>query len=247
MSGSFPGTRPRHTHNEEEAARWVRHMFDRVAPRYDLLNHLLSFQLDRWWRARTVRRLRPIMDRADARIVDLCCGSGDLLLAMRKRSSSVVHGSDFSHNMLLAASRKIHQERGVPSLFEADALQLPFAVSSLDLVTAAFGFRNFANYRAGLEELLRVLKPGGTAAILEFSTPPNRLFRSVYRLYFRTVLPWVGGVVSGSPEAYEYLPESVDGFPGAEQLAEDMRAAGFRHVSFEHMTGGVVALHVAVK
>jgi len=149
--------------------------------------------------------------------------------------------------MLAEARRKI-SARGFRTLvFEADALSLPLAGGSLDLITVAFGFRNLANYQSGLQEMLRVLKPGGTAAILEFSQPTNGLFRALYGFFSTRVLPWVGGVVSGSPEAYSYLPESIRKFPGAEQLAEDMRRAGFSRVEFERMTGGAVALHVGHK
>ena len=132
-------------------------------------------------------------------------------------------------------------------VFEADALSLPLADGSLDLITVAFGFRNLANYRRGLEEMLRVLKPGGMAAILEFSQPPNPAFRALYGFFSTRVLPRVGGLVSGSREAYSYLPESIRKFPGAEQLAQEMRQAGFSRVEFERMTGGAVALHLGRK
>lgn len=230
-----------------EAARWVERMFSSVAGRYDLLNHLLSLNVDRWWRRRTVRRVAPFLARPDARVLDLCCGTGDLALALQRRSPSVVLGCDFSHPMLLRARRKAAGHALQPAFFEADALQLPLPDASVELVTAAFGFRNLANYRRGLEEMLRVLKPGGAAAILEFSHPPNRLLALLYGFYSRRVLPFVGGLVSGSREAYRYLPESVERFPAPDRLAAAMRAAGFRHVSYEPMTGGIVVLHLAVK
>jgi demethylmenaquinone methyltransferase/2-methoxy-6-polyprenyl-1,4-benzoquinol methylase len=224
-------------------------MFGNVAGRYDLLNHVLSFNLDKRWRARAVERVSPILERPDARVLDLCCGTGDLLLALdsRRGASSTVLGSDFCHPMLVEAHRKI-QGRGLRnSLFEADALALPVRAATLDLITVAFGFRNLANYEKGLEELLRVLKPGGVAAILEFSQPTNRAFAQVYGFFSTRVLPWVGGMVSGSPEAYSYLPESIRKFPGAEDLASVIRRAGFNRVEFERMTGGAVALHLAWK
>src|SRR6476661_5676165 len=167
------GTTPRGAADEQAAAQWVRGMFGRIAPRYDLLNHLLSFNLDKRWRARTVARVSEILDRPDARVLDLCCGTGDVLLALESRGGKPVLGSDFSHPMLVEARRKISSRRFRSPLFEADALSLPLADASLDLITVAFGFRNLANYQRGLEEMLRVLKPGGTAAILEFSQPPN--------------------------------------------------------------------------
>lgn len=221
----------------------VREMFARITPRYDLLNHLLSLNIDRRWRDRTMARVAPILARPDARVLDVCCGSGDLLLAMEARRGRPVFGSDFCHPMLLAAQRKIARRRGASPVFEADALRLPLRDGSLDLITVAFGLRNLAGVEAGLAEIRRVLKPGGTAAILEFSQPPNALFRGAYNVYSRRLLPLIGGIVSGSREAYAYLPESVRRFPGAEELAAIMRSAGFRQVEFERMTGGVVALH----
>lgn len=238
------GTTPPGAAGEEQAARWVRGMFGRVAHRYDLLNHLLSFQTDRYWRARTVRRVRGILERPDARVMDLCCGTGDLLLALEKARGGAVLGSDFCHPMLIEAHRKIVRRGGASMLAEADALAMPLAAASLDLITVAFGFRNFANYRDGLRELRRLLRPGGCLAILEFSTPPNRPFAALYRFYSTRVLPRIGGLISGDADAYTYLPESVRKFPGAEDLAREMRAAGFVDVTFERMTFGVVALHL---
>jgi demethylmenaquinone methyltransferase/2-methoxy-6-polyprenyl-1,4-benzoquinol methylase len=220
----------------DDKALWVQAMFGRIAGRYDLLNHLLSFNLDKRWRARLVKRvaLNP-----DARALDLCCGTGDVLLAL----GGTVLGSDFCHPMLLEAQRK---SPGSP-LFEADALSLPLKNNSLDLITCAFGFRNLANYDRGLEEFLRVLRPGGVAAILEFSQPTNRAFGALYGFFSTRMLPWIGGMVSGSRDAYSYLPESIKKFPGAEDLAAQMRRAGFQRVEFERMTGGAVALHLGYK
>jgi demethylmenaquinone methyltransferase/2-methoxy-6-polyprenyl-1,4-benzoquinol methylase len=225
---------------EAEAARWVRGMFGRVARRYDLLNHLLSLNIDRYWRARTAGRLRPILERPGARVMDLCCGTGDLLVALERRSSGTVFGSDFCHPMLQAAKRKT---QGRAALVEADALALPVPDGSLDLITTAFGFRNLANYEQGLREMRRALRPGGVAAILEFSTPPNASLAALYGFYSRRILPAVGGAVSGEPGAYSYLPDSVRRFPAAERLAVMLAEAGFRDVRFERMTGGIVALH----
>jgi demethylmenaquinone methyltransferase/2-methoxy-6-polyprenyl-1,4-benzoquinol methylase len=219
-------------------------MFSRVAGRYDFLNHLLSLNIDRYWRARTVRRLRPILHRPEARVLDICCGTGDLLLALEAERGGGVLGSDFCHPMLLAGQRKIERRSSRSALVEADALALPFPESSLDLVTAAFGFRNLANYDKGLAEIRRVLKPAGAAAILEFSRPGNPVLAALYNFYSSTVLPAIGGVISGDRNAYRYLPESVRKFPGAEQLAEAMRAAGFGRVEYELMTGGIVGLHI---
>ena len=241
------GTTPPGVTSEQAASRWIRDMFGRVAGRYDLLNHLLSFNLDKRWRSRAVDRVAPILTRPGARALDLCCGTGDVLLALEARRRAPVFGSDFCHPMLVEASHKIAR-RGLSSpLFESDALALPLADASMDLVTAAFGFRNLANYEKGLEELLRVLKPGGVAAILEFSRPTNRIFGAFYGFFSTRVLPWVGGMVSGSRDAYTYLPESIQKFPGAEELASSMRTAGFSRVEFDRMTGGAVALHLGWK
>ena len=234
------GATPHGAANEREAAAWVRDMFGRVAPRYDLLNHLLSFNIDRHWRTRTVQRLQPVLDRQDAMVIDLCCGTGDLMLALRAKAKSRVLGSDFCHPMLTAAKQKA----GVGSpFFEADALNLPIGDRAVDAITVAFGFRNLANYEAGLRELRRVLKPGGIAAILEFSQPPNPAFNALYGFYSKNILPRIGGLISGASDAYTYLPDSVRKFPDAPGLAAKMSDAGFQNVEFERMTFGIVALH----
>ena len=241
------GTTPQGVHGEREASRWVRDMFGRVAPRYDLLNHLLSFNLDKRWRTRAVNRIEPQLKRTNSRVLDLCCGTGDVLLEMERRRGAQVLGSDFCHPMLVEARHKIEARHFRSPLFEADALALPLAANSLDLITIAFGFRNLANYEDGLRELLRVLKPGGLLAILEFSQPSNRAFGAAYGFFSTRVLPWVGGIVSGSTDAYSYLPESIRKSPGAEALADAMRFSGFSKVEFERMTGGAVALHLGWK
>ena len=240
------GTTPLGTRNEQEAANWVRGMFGRVAPRYDLANPLLSMNIDRLWRARTVNRVRHVLERPDARVLDICCGTGDLVLALAGAvpGRQIVVGSDFCHPMLTGAQSKIARRGAGALLFESDALRLPVRDGSLDLITVAFGFRNLANYGAGLREMRRVLRPGGMAAILEFSQPPNRAFAALYNWYSRQVLPLIGGALSGSRDAYQYLPESVRNFPSAPDLAEEMRRTGFRDVGYEYWTGGIVALHL---
>jgi demethylmenaquinone methyltransferase / 2-methoxy-6-polyprenyl-1,4-benzoquinol methylase len=232
------------SHSEQEAANLVRAMFGRVARRYDLANHLLSFSIDRYWRAHTARRLRHILANPTARVLDICCGTGDLVVALERLRGAPVLGSDFCHPMLVSAARKVARGRRHSSLFEADALRLPLADQSLDLLTVAFGFRNLANYEAGLTEMRRVLRPGGTAAILEFSQPPHAMFAALYHFYSRRILPWIGGVVSGDRGAYTYLPESVEKFPSASELAAAMRRAGFPNTDYEYLTGGIVALHL---
>ncbi len=239
------GTTPQGARSEQEAAAWVRAMFGRVAHRYDLANHLLSLNIDRYWRAHTVARVRDVLARPEARVLDICCGTGDVVRALQRarpvsRPGSHVLGSDFCHPMLVAARAKV----GNAPLFEADALCLPLADASLDLITVAFGFRNLANYEAGLREMRRVLRRGGKAAILEFSQPPSPLFRALYNFYSQRILPAIGGALSGSRDAYTYLPESVRKFPAPDELAHMMRAAGFEAVQFERLTGGIVALHL---
>ncbi len=233
------GASPRGAHTEGEASRWVRDMFGRVAPRYDLANHLLSFNIDRYWRARTVDRVSDILRRPKSRILDLCCGTGDLAQALSRRRGIPILASDFCHPMLLAAASKIKSP-----LFEADALSLPLPDASLDLITCAFGFRNLANYDAGLLEFRRVLRSGGRLAILEFSQPPNRQFAQLYDWYSRHLLPRLGGFISGAPDAYTYLPDSVRKFPGPDELSSRMLDAGFHNPRFERFTGGIVALHL---
>jgi demethylmenaquinone methyltransferase/2-methoxy-6-polyprenyl-1,4-benzoquinol methylase len=241
------GATPRGTATEHEAARWVRGMFGRIAGRYDLANHVLSFQMDRLWRAATVRRVRHVLNRPDARVLDICCGTGDLTLALESARRGVVFGSDFTHEMLLAASGKSNSRRANTPLFESDALRLPVRDGALDLLTVAFGFRNLTSYEAGLREMHRVLRPGGIAAILEFSQPPNAAFRVLYNFYSRRILPVIGGALTGNSDAYEYLPESVRKFPNAAELAAAMRRAGFASAVYEYFTGGIVALHLATR
>jgi demethylmenaquinone methyltransferase/2-methoxy-6-polyprenyl-1,4-benzoquinol methylase len=219
-------------------------MFSKVAHRYDFANHLLSANIDVSWRKRTVERVRDILDRPDSRVLDLACGTGDLLIALEKTGRRGLIGSDFCHPMLSGAREKLSRGGLRSTLVESDALALPFADASLDLITIAFGYRNLANYRSGLVEMRRVLRPGGALAILEFSEPPNATIAALYNWYSRRVLPIIGGAISGSPEAYQYLPESVRKFPDAPALAGMMKAEGFANVEWEYLTFGIAALHV---
>jgi demethylmenaquinone methyltransferase/2-methoxy-6-polyprenyl-1,4-benzoquinol methylase len=246
------GTRPEGAANEADASRKVREMFTQIAPRYDLLNHVLSLEMDRLWRARTAKLLQPILDRADARILDLCCGTGDLAFALSRRAKGRVWGADFAHSMLVRARAKAIEEsagnntRTIPFV-ESDALRLPFQDESFDLVTAAFGFRNLANYQAGLIEIRRVLRPGGTIAILEFTEPGAGWFGNLYRWYFRSVLPRLGGLISGDKAAYRYLPKSVARFFQPEEFTELIAKNGFQGIAARVWTGGTVALHTGRK
>lgn len=243
------GSQPSGTRTEAEAARHVREMFSRIAPRYDLLNHLLSLQLDRLWRWRVTRRLRPILHHPGAMALDLCCGTGDLALALAEAGQCRVVAADFVHSMLVRAREKCAGSPAAARLAiaEADALRLPFADCSFELVTAAFGFRNLSNYEAGLREFQRVLKPGGVLAILDFTEPRSRLFGGLYRWYFRKILPRIGGLISGDSSAYAYLPASVNRYLQPEDLAGLLGGTGYVSVRFETWSGHTVALHLAWK
>jgi demethylmenaquinone methyltransferase/2-methoxy-6-polyprenyl-1,4-benzoquinol methylase len=255
ISAPAKGTRPEGATTEAEASKNVREMFTQIAPRYDLLNHLLSFELDRLWRARAAKHLAPILEHPDAVALDLCCGTGDLAFALAHAGKARIVGADFAHTMLVRARAKcasLSAQDGASaatrmSFFEADALHLPFADASFDLVTSAFGFRNLANYEAGLREIHRVLKPGGSIAILEFAEPPEGFLGDLYRWYFTKVLPRVGWLISGHQSAYTYLPKSVARFFRPPELAALLRSVGYKSVSFHEWTMRTVALHTAVR
>jgi demethylmenaquinone methyltransferase / 2-methoxy-6-polyprenyl-1,4-benzoquinol methylase len=251
VAAPVKGTRPEGAVTEAEASKKVREMFTQIAPRYDLLNHLLSFELDRLWRARTAKSLHSILERANALVLDLCCGTGDLAFALAEEGKARILGADFAHSMLVRARAKSSARSapdgataaGLMPFFEADALRLPFADGSFDLVTSAFGFRNLANYEAGLREIYRVLKPGGTIAILEFAEPPQGFLGNSYRWYFTKILPRVGWLISRHQSAYSYLPKSVARFFRPPELAALMQSVGYQSVDFREWTMGTVALH----
>lgn len=229
-----------------EHATRVREMFATIAVRYDLLNHLLSGNVDKRWRRRVAKIVTRSLPPSDARVLDVACGTGDLALTLFETTRASVIGSDFCRPMLEIAVRKAAARGSIPFI-EGDALKLPFRQNSFDAATIAFGLRNLANVEKGLEELLRVLKPGGLVAILEFSQPVIPGFRSLFHLYFTKLLPLVGGFVSGSRRAYEYLPSSVSKFLDQEELAALMRQVGFVKVRYENLTGGVAALHLGIR
>lgn len=245
----LPGTRPEGVRDEAEAAAHVREMFRRIAPRYDLLNHLLSLDFDKRWRRRVAQKFTAILHDQRGRVLDLCCGTGDLAFAFRKQApdGALLAGCDFVPEMLARARRKAVALHAPVEFVEADALHLPFPDGTFDLVACAFGFRNLSNYEQGLREILRVLKRGGTAGVLEFAEPRSRFFGAAYRFYFRRILPRLGGIISGNAAAYEYLPSSVSKFPPPEELKEQFESAGFTGVQFERWTGGIVTLHVGSK
>ena len=241
---TLPGTQPPGTSTEQQASRWVQRMFAGIAPRYDLINHLLSFNIDRSWRKILVTRLEAVLKKPDAKILDLCCGTGDVLIDLQQATVARVMGADFCHPMLVSARRKAHARGFLSPLFEGDALNLPLADCSLDAITISFGFRNLANYMQGLHELHRVLKPCGILAILEFSHPSGALLKTGYSLYSHVLLPLTGWMISGSWQAYAYLPDSIRKFPNAERLREMALEAGFEETRYELLTGGIAALHI---
>jgi demethylmenaquinone methyltransferase / 2-methoxy-6-polyprenyl-1,4-benzoquinol methylase len=237
------GAAPASAHDEQSAAREVRKMFSTIAPRYDLLNHVLSMNVDRLWWRRMARTFTHILRRDDAQVLDICCGTGDMTLALKRRASSAtprIVGADFAHPMLVRAVEKA--PGGNPAWIEADALHLPFASASLHLITTAFGFRNLANYDDGLREFYRVLRGEGELGILDFSEPKG-LLGKVYRVYFKHVLPAIGTVLSGVRGPYAYLPASVARFPAPNEMLERMRAVGFRDVSWTPYTFGIAGLY----
>ena len=237
------GAAPPGARDEAAASDAVREMFTSIAPRYDLLNHVLSMNVDRLWWNRTARVFSEVLCRPGAEVLDLCCGTGDMAFALYRRLKGAptrITGADFSHAMLVRAEQK-SQGKNIRWV-EADALNLPFATGQFQLVTSAFGFRNLANYDRGLAEIYRVLAPNGEMGILDFGEPKG-LIGKVYRVYFRRVLPAIGTLISGVRGPYAYLPASVLRFPSPDEMLERMRAAGFRDVSLTPYTFGIAGLY----
>jgi len=250
-SSAVVGAAPEGASDARSAANAVREMFTAIAPRYDLLNHVLSFNVDRLWWRRTARTFVQTLAQPGAQVLDLCCGTGDMTFALRKQagsSSPQILGADFSHAMLQralvkSADKPPHKGESAMSLWiEADALCLPFPSQRFDLVTSAFGFRNLADYDAGLREIVRVLRPGGECGILDFSEPEGVMGR-LYRIYFKQVLPRVGTMLSGVRGPYAYLPHSVERFPEPQQMLARMRRAGFREATWIPYTFGIAGLY----
>ena len=242
------GAAPEGASDPRSAARAVRAMFTSIAPRYDLLNHVLSFNVDRMWWRRTARAFSHILGRPEARVLDLCCGTGDMTFALRRqagKASPRILGADFSHAMLQRAAAKspsVAQNGPRPGWIEADALSLPFPGAHFDLVTSAFGFRNLADYDAGLSEIVRLLRPGGECGILDFGEPKGAM-GALYRVYFKQVLPRVGTIISGVRGPYAYLPVSVERFPEPEEMLQRMRRAGFAEATWTPYTFGIAGLY----
>jgi demethylmenaquinone methyltransferase/2-methoxy-6-polyprenyl-1,4-benzoquinol methylase len=227
----------------------IRSMFNHIAPSYDLLNHLLSFNVDHYWRWRTTRLVPP---RGTAPILDLCTGTGDLALAYDRAAGGRVPivGADFCHEMLLRAELKASQVKASRRIrfLEADAQRLPFPDNHFQISTVAFGLRNVTDTDKGIAEMVRVTKAGGKVAILEFSQPRGRLFAGCYRFYFRHLLPLIGQTISRSKDnAYRYLPASVLEFPDGAALAERLRGHGLVHVAWHPFTFGIASLYVGEK
>ncbi len=243
------GTTPEGTHDQQSAARAVQQMFDEIAPRYDLLNHVLSANIDRVWWWRSARTFDHILRQPDARVLDLCCGTGDMTLALharRPQQSEAIIAADFAHQMLSRGAQKFRARNANARSVEADALHMPFTSGSFDLIVSAFGFRNLADYQAGLEEIARVLRSGGEVGILDFSEPKGMLGR-LYRFYFKHVLPRIGAMLSRHRAAYLYLPSSVEKFPEPPEMIERMRRAGFINATWTPYSFGIAGLYRATK
>lgn len=249
------GAKPAGAKDEADAALAVQQMFDAIAPRYDLLNHVLSANVDRLWWWRTARRFRTVLADPDAAVLDICCGTGDMTMALLKRrpqGARPILAADFARGMLSRGARKFGAgEAGKPYAvaLEADALHLPLRSGSLDLIVTAFGFRNLANYEAGLKEFNRVLKPGGQLGILDFSEPGGLLGKA-YAVYFRRVLPAIGRAIGGPAGGgkdgpYNYLPASVGNFPPPGEMLALMGATGYEKCAWQPYTFGIAGLYTA--
>lgn len=235
------------TARELEHARAVRDMFSGIAKKYDFLNHFLSVNTDKRWRRLVSKKLRDVLDREGALVLDVACGTGDLSVELQTAGKAKIVGTDFCRPMLeIAFDKNAKNQTAIPYI-EADGMNLSFADNTFDAVTIAFGLRNFSNWQDGLVELHRILKKGGRLAILEFTTPVVPGFKQIFNLYFTQILPRIGGAVSGSRGAYEYLPDSVARFPDQKGLVKMMEQTGFTDVEYKNLTGGIAALHIGTK
>lgn len=231
--------------NPEGKAAKVRQMFGEIAPRYDFLNHALSLNIDKRWRRFVVSKVAEVLQKPGALALDLCCGTADLSLELAGKAQTV--GVDFCHPMLKIGLEKVRASRLPVHLAEGDALHVPMADESFDVVTMAFGLRNLESVTGGLKEIHRLLKVDGRGAILEFSHPQIPVFRHLFQFYFMKLLPRIGNAISGSNFAYQYLPDSVQQFPEQKRLAEMMKSVGFSNVRYYNLFGGVAALHLGDK
>ena len=245
------GAKPLGAGDEADAAQAVHRMFDSIAPRYDLLNHVLSANVDRLWWRRAARRFRALLARPEAAILDICCGTGDMTMALlkhRPHGARPILAADFARGMLDLGVRKFSTRGNKPGALalEADALHLPLRSESLDLIVTAFGFRNLANYESGLREFHRALKPGGRLGILEFSEPGG-LIGKAYAVYFHRVLPAIGRLICGKAYPYTYLPASVGNFPPPGDLLALMRTTGYEGCAWQPYTFGIAGLYTATR
>lgn len=242
---SFREIRP-YSELQADKKEQVTVMFDRIARKYDLLNHMLSFNMDRAWRKRLIQL--PELKKAE-KILDIAAGTGDLsLLAAENRNAKIV-ASDISEEMLRIAMRKI-QKKGIQDRVEcvlADAEALPFDADTFDAVMVAFGVRNFGNPGKGLSEIYRVVRPGGAIAVLEFSVPGNPFFRNLYLFYFRRIIPLIGRLVSGDANAYKYLNRSAEAFPQGEHFCRMLGDAGFLVTNSFPVTFGIARIYAGIK
>ena len=232
---------------EEQKGTQVKRMFDSIAGTYDLLNHTLSFGIDKIWRRKGIAFLRPFSPQS---ILDIATGTGDLAISMhRKLKANRIIGADISEGMMQVGREKV-AKAGLSeyiSFEQQDCTALTYPDNSFDAVTAAFGVRNFENIEQGIAEMFRVLKPGGHLMILELSTPEHFPMKQLYNFYFIHILPFVGGVISGNRKAYEYLPASVFAFPQGKDFLDIMRSAGYSNVSQQRLTFGIASLYVGEK
>jgi demethylmenaquinone methyltransferase / 2-methoxy-6-polyprenyl-1,4-benzoquinol methylase len=232
--------------SERSKKMQVEEMFDEISPRYDLLNHLLSVNIDKSWRRKAIELLRPYQP---ANILDVATGTGDFAMEAAKLNPQSITGIDLSEGMLKVGRQKI-DKKGLTQLIKlekADSENLPFDDHVYDAAIVGFGVRNFENLKKGLDEIFRVLKPGGVFIILEFSRPKNVLFRQLYFFYFQRLLPWMGRMVSKSHRAYSYLPESVLEFPDGDEFAAILREGKFKNVTYKLLTLGIATIYIAQK
>lgn len=225
----------------------VREMFAGIAGKYDFLNHFLSANVDKKWRKTVTEKLSDILNDKNALVLDVACGTGDLAIELQKSAKATIFGTDFCRPMLEIAQKKNPENHLLIPYLEADGMNLSFADETFDAVTIAFGLRNFSNWQKGLDELRRILKTGGKLAILEFSTPTVPGVKKLFDFYFSHILPRIGGAISGSRGAYEYLPDSVSKFPDQREFARMIRETGFGDVEFKNLTYGIAALHIGKK
>lgn len=235
------------TADELKHSKAVREMFSGIASKYDFLNHLLSVNIDKRWRRLVAKKLEDVLRNENAIVLDVACGTGDLALELQKNGRAKIVGTDFCRPMLEIAFDKNEKNNASIPYVEADGMNLSFADQTFNAVTIAFGLRNFSNWQDGLREFHRILKATGKIVVLEFSTPVVPGFRQLFQFYFSHVLPRIGGAVSGSRGAYEYLPDSVSKFPDQKNLARMMREIGFSDVEYKNLTGGIAAIHSGVK